>query len=177
MILEVIRMVRDQLASESSGINAQLANLPMDDGDPIPPPVVRVIDPSRADEAATTDAIRDIADWPVVIVDVNTPAEFAGEVGSIYRDGVVTVEIVYITASADTARYVTDTLYTLRAIVRSLRVLLLNENQQTLALRNDVHIWVAESITYGRVDEKLEMGVVTGMVVLIAKVRDSDPNF
>lgn len=170
-------MVRDALDSDEYGVNYQLRNLPISAKDPRPQDVVKIIDPTQDDEATTDEAIENISSWPVIIVDVNTPAEFAGEVGTIYRDGVVVLEIVYITNDTDTARYVTDTLYTLRAIVRSLRVLMSNAKKDTDATRNDVHLRLMQTLTYGRVEEKLELGVVTGMVVATAQVRDEQPNF
>ena len=139
--------------------------------------MVKVIDPSQDDEATTEDAVRDIAAWTVVIVDVNTPAQFDGEVGTIYRDGVVTVEIIYVTNDSDTARYARDTFYTMRAIVRSLRELMSNARAATDATMNSVHLRLARSLTFGRVEEKLEVGVVTGMMVGEFDVRDENPNF
>jgi len=176
MILECIRMVADALGHSERGVNAELGGIARDYEDAMPPSIVRILDSTRDDEAVA-DLTEDvfIPDWPVLVVSSDTPALFDGEVRTWNRDSdSVQVSIRYITDSADAAINSAHTLYTLRAILSSLREWLRNENA-AYQTRNGVNIMYCSGLTWGEVREVTAHGIITGLVVADFAVRDTTP--
>jgi hypothetical protein len=94
MILEVLRLVTDWLNDRNTGLVAQLALIPYDDGD-VPPAVGTIADETRDANVA----LQLLPSSPGVAVNIR-----------VGRD------------SADTQHAVRDTSYILRALIRSLRL-------------------------------------------------------
>lgn len=180
MHLEVIRLVRAALEHEDDGVNAQLAILPRDAEDAELPQVVRVIDPTRDDEALVEPAGfpgPSIASWPVLVVDIVQPATWQGQVRTVHRDTLDTlaVSVFYVTASADTAARVRETLYTLRAVARALERWLRLDNNDPRRVRNGIVVDAALAMTVDRVEVELENGFVTGVLSVDLALEDTLP--
>jgi len=167
MILETIRVLADALADPATGINAELEALPLDTGDSEPPKVAAVLDETRHEVDAALD-------WPVLTVTLEAPAEVAGGVGAVYRDGTVILGVRYVTADTDMERVGQDTLYTLRAMVRVVRGLMLNARLADRQ-RIGVTVQVCQGLTYGPLEEDSGEGVATGALVAEFRVRDGAP--
>jgi hypothetical protein len=172
MILESIRITADALADATIGVNAQLDSLSRDPGDPEPTHIVKVKDVTR-DEDAAKETMG--LDWPILVVTADLPAQAEGEVGTIYRDAAsVPVRILYVTGDADAAQAVREGLYVTRAIVKTIRELMRNENR-SMATRNGIVVMATNSVTWGQLIQELPEGMITAQVVADYQVRDTQP--
>lgn len=169
MILEVIRNTADALGHATEGVNAELSNIQLDSGDTKPPDIVEILDTSTSDVAARGSSG---PDWPVLVVSVDTPAVQEGLPSQQATDS-ATVEttIRYVTSDPDSAASVEDTLYTLRAIVRSIHNL---QGRASDRKRNGIQMIKPNEMTFGETREEVGDGVVTGAVIVDWFVRDTD---
>lgn len=167
MILEAIRSLTDFLKDPTYGINAELSALTLEDGDPAPPSIAAVLDPTR-------NLIEGALDWPILTVTQDGGAEADGEVSTVKRDATVSLVIRYVTADPDPERTVTDTLLTLRALSRALRTYLDNTHIADRT-RNGVCVLTCRRMAYGPVEEEAQGGVTTGAMLLDFLVRDEQP--
>lgn len=173
MIVETIRCVTDWLNNGSYGFNVQIATLPVDVGDETRRITVQFIaDGTRDDRALRQE---DPPKAPAIYVNIDGPLNAEGEVKTIYRDADnVAISIRYIIKNADNAEATTQTMYALRAIVRSIRELMRNGNVAART-RNNVLIESCSGITYGQIEETAGNAVATGAVVAMFNVRDQAP--
>lgn len=172
MILETERMVTDWLKNTSYGVAPKLLAIPVDAAD-VRPRAVQFIGCASEDERVLKQT--DPPKFPALYVSSDGPLAVDGEVGTIFRDGdALTIAIRYITKNYDSVEGVQDTLYTLRAVVRSLRDLLRNENAAA-RVRNSVLLIACTKMTYGRWEESYGSATVTGAVTATFKVRDTAP--
>jgi hypothetical protein len=173
MILEPVRCVTDWLNDATYGFNAKIAALDcdvVDQGKRLTSPFIK--DGTRDDRVLTQ---ADPPKTPALYVNVDGPLNAEGEVKTIYRDADnVTIAIRYLIKNADTAEAATQTMLALRAIVRSIRDLMRNENLAART-RNNILIISCSKITYGQIEETVGNTVATGAVVCVFVVRDKAP--
>jgi hypothetical protein len=168
VILETLRIVREALDDPEIGVNAVLPSIPVEDGDPTPLPIRTIWDQTQAAFLVTEE--RPLED-PWIVVYQDGPATMAGEVRTVTRDGdAVRIAIAYGTSRA-VADTVPEVLVVLRAIVRSLR-LLLAETNRPRRTRNNVFVMSCASMQVGPTDGPLD---VQGAVVCDFYVRDTSP--
>jgi hypothetical protein len=173
MILEPVRCVTDWLNDTAFGFNAKIAALPVDLGDERLLVTAPFIQDGSRDDRVLTQA--DPPKTPALYVNSDGPLNAEGEVKTIYRDADnVTVAIRYLIKNADTSEAATQTMYALRAIVRSIRDLMRNENVAART-RNSILIVSCSRITYGAIEETVGNTVATGAVVCVFVVRDKAP--
>lgn len=172
MIVETIRTWTDWLKDPTYGVNAQLANVPKDAGDPVPTNIAFIGDQTRDKVVAQW---KEPQDFPALYVTMDGPAVGAGEVGTIHRDyDSVVVAIRYLVRNPDAEEALRDTFYTLRAIVRSVKDLAHND-QAPQRTRNGIYIGTVKSIAYGQWREGVGNATATGVVTITQDVRDSSP--
>ncbi len=173
MILEPIRMVTDWLADEDNGVNTHLLTIDVDADDQAPTPVRLVADETRDDWVARKDTP---VTHPALVITMDAPFTMARKVATgQYREADdVVVAIRYIRSDHETAAAIRDTLYTLRAVVSSIEVLMGNDNLPART-RNQVCITDLTSISQLLVFEAVGNSAVTGAVLLSLEVRDLDP--
>lgn len=173
MILETLRATTDWLNNATKGFNALIVTLPVDAGDEgLRKTAAFINDQTRDDRVAITS---DPPNTPALYVVSDGPVGAEGEVKTIYRDADhVAVAIRYIINNADDAEANAQVLYALRAIMRSIRELMRNENIAART-RNSVVIESCQSATFGRVEESAGAAVAAGAVVVVFKVRDKSP--
>lgn len=173
MILEPIRIISDWLNSDVKGFNDVVKDIPCDlDDVNLRKPCAFIADSSRDDRVARMD---DPPSVPALYVTSDGPLNAEGEVKTIYRDSDTTsVAIRYVMKGCDTAAANAQVMYALRAVVRSLRELMRNENAPSRT-RNGIYIESCLNLTFGRVEEGAGSSVVAGAVVAVFKVRDKSP--
>jgi hypothetical protein len=165
MILEVLRLVTDWLNDQNTGLVAQLALIPYDDGD-VPPAVGTIADETRDPNVA----LQLLPSSPGVAVNIQQIPQLDGEVATVSRDGMAQVLIRVGRDSADTQHAVRDTSYILRALIRSLRLF----NASTRS-RNAIDVYSCERLAIRPVWTPIDDTIVTGAVVAHWQFRDNAP--
>lgn len=172
MILEATRIISEALSDSTIGVNAQLASLPKDAADSTPPRIIAVLDPTTNDDAAAGKAG---LDFPVLLVTVGPIRDMEGEVATVKRGAKLSVLVSYITHDYDKAQAVTNALYTLRAVQRTIRELMRNENISRRQ-RNNICLVACLGMEAESVKAAVGDGVfATGIMVLELQLRDLAP--
>lgn len=173
MIVEPLRTLADWLSREDHGVNANIAALPLDNGDERPPSVSRVLEPTRDPEAQPAHYP---LETPFLVVSAESPARWDGEVGQVHRDGQVDLTIRYVTRAGQPETQELQGLYTLRAVSRSIREWLRNEYVEARTL-NGVCVRSAQGMILGPIrEESQETGAVaSAALVLTLQIRDTMP--
>lgn len=182
MHLEMMRAITDWLAGTrldyqgaDQGVNAQMAGVPRDAGDPEPEPVQFFGDVTR-DNAVAVNAHP--VNAPAIFVTPSTPAEADGEAlpgpPGVRDARNVGIAIRYIRRDANTADAFRDTSYTLRAIIKSLKQLARSDNSAA-RLRNSIQMKAQIGLTWGLATEWEGNAAVTGAVISTWTVRDLAP--
>lgn len=173
MILETVVLHTDWLKSDVSGVNQLLPEIPRY-GSHREPPQIKVVGDVRdawVIKQETPPAL------PALMV---FPDELFRADGSVFtqnRDADdVRIAVRYVTGVRDLSVGVLDTMYTLRAVVQSLRQFNLNA---TLAAGdrelNNIVLRYMTNIYWGLIVEDLGDAVVSGAVVAAWTVRDEAP--
>ena len=187
--LEVERIVADWLCRD---INTRLATVPVDTGDPLPPPIAAFGDAQyhTVNDLAVFDSTRHF--WvterkqppavPALYVQVQGPIMMMGEP---YPDGhiratkaPIKLAIRYLTQNADAAAARRDGCYTMRAVARSLRELSKNEHGDVERVRNQISVVLGEDpMEFYPVVETVGNARVAGALVVHFLVRDGAPSY
>lgn len=176
MIVEVPELLAAALRHDTYGVNAQLESVPLREGHERPPDLVAVLEPTEDDTAARNPETPN--EWPVVVVSWQNVGDVDGTVTRQNRDaGTYTLALSYVTRRADCAAAVRDAGYTLRAMLRTLRVLETKdpnvEGERTLrgvVLRAFKPMTVPGPI----VVQKSGVGITAALLVT-CEVRDTEP--
>jgi len=174
MHLEVVRSVADWLASGSTGINVEIANVPRDGGDAAPTNVAAVLDETRSDIVALK-RIPDDQATPFVLVWVPDDGDFKAVNQAKQDADSFPVMVAYVDRDTNAAAAVRDGSYVLRAIRRSLNRF--HENG-ALASRTRNSIEVRNGnirMRQVRPTLDLEGAVITGGIGITYAVRDVLP--
>ncbi len=176
MILETTRILADWLGRQNlervGGFNDKLLSLPLDVGDKRPRTITEISDITRDEQVATR---RDPYSLPAIYVIPDGDFEMEGEVSTNNREASeVPVAIRYLTDDYESYQAWQATMYSLRAIVKSLKVLAEDTNQGDRT-RNNVCILSFNSIDQLLVTETVGNSRVTGAVVVSCYVRDASP--
>jgi hypothetical protein len=144
MILETIRLLAAALADGTTGINAQLATVPRDSGDPQPPNVT-VVEETTSPWAARGVNPQEIT-TPYAVVSQAGPLVMEGEAVATYRKGRLSVAVEILSPKSASAEATRALLYTARAVQRAVRVWLADASS-ALRTDNDVYVEIAEQWT------------------------------
>lgn len=181
--LEVTRMVADWLQYGVNGaggavngtgsVNALLAGVPRDAGDPLPANVT-VYDATRNGWVARMTAPNEGSgiSFPALAVFVHGGLTFDGEVLTTVRDATGDVAVVYITQRQDTAPARADALYTMRAVVRSFKQFHDPARYDVFRVRNSVALRSCETLRYGKFDDTKDGIVLSTAVIASYHIRD-----
>lgn len=177
MQTEVVRLIADALADPTTGVNAYLASVPRDAGDPVPP-VVTVLDETRNAKAARQqDAGKDEPyTGPELVVALTDPASVAPAYTNETEAASLTVVIRYKARNAASAEAVRDAYYTMRTVRRSLAALRLAALGGPLRVRNGVQLVELMDVQHFPSMADVDEQVVTACVVT-AQVRDHSPEW
>lgn len=188
--LELERILSDWLMTD---LNARIAAVPRDAGDPAPPPIAAYTDTTYA--ANQTIAVFNsvthpwVAEWksppadPAIYVMARGPFIFAGEPtpdGRVRKTVVpAKVGIFYVRDNADAAGARRDGSYTLRAIARSVRELDKEAPASDAArLRNGINVVLSEGPQeHYHTVSTVGSHRVSGALVLNYHVRDENPAY
>lgn len=172
MILETVRLCAAALADPTSGVNAQLATVPRDTGDPQPANV------SVVEETTTGWVTRDIVpqDLTVTYVAVAQSGDLvmAGENMALYRAATVNLSVRVIAPISTSANATRALHYTTRAVQRALRVWLADASSAART-DNQVFVEIAESWTQSPVFDAVEDRLSVVTLTLSLRVRDNAP--
>jgi hypothetical protein len=179
MILESVRMVADWLSAGVAGagsVNALLPAVPRDGGD-AQPAAVTVYDATRHGWVARLAAGYEGSGitFPAVAVFVGSDVTSEGEVLTIDRDATVDICAMVIARASDSAAGTASDLYTVRAIMRSLKQFNEPAQYDTARVRNGIALQSCQSM------RQLHPNVIKGGIVLAAgvvatyHVRDTAP--
>ena len=174
MILEAVRIVADWLADSTNGVNALLASVPRE-ADTAVPPAVTVFDSSRHGFVARGQIPESIERLPALLV---SPADQSmDQVSPAARpfpaDTTITLLVRYATQRQDTAQAERDASLTIRAIWRSIGMLMQsNATTEAARNRNSVQLWTVSSMQAATLYQDNQDTVVTGGVLVTCRVRD-----
>lgn len=164
-------MVADWLQDATFGVNALLAGVPRDGGDPVPPALASVIDETRDQVAAREQLPK--SGFPLLEV-FAAGVEIPGDIGGPLLEGDLSVGIRYATKQVNSATAVRDARYTMRAVRRSLMQLNRNENEAART-RNSILLIYCVSLRQVPHFEKREDAWFVGGLVATYKARDVAP--
>lgn len=178
MIVETLRMVEAALLDATSGVNAQLAVLPLDtpNGSAVPDPRPAPVTVRNAADHDTAVREAEETAFPLLLVDLLQPATAWGQVWSGVRDAKLELIVAYLVDAGDVAGKTRATDYTLRAAAKAIHAgLLAAGKRDTVGTRNGFVLSVAHEMDYGPTHEAHAGGVMTGAVKLHCTVRDTTP--
>jgi len=176
-VLEIVRMVTDQLRDPDQGVEAMLATLTPDlETDIIPAVVPFIGDATRDLEVADG---HDPPATPALYVTEDGPLAVEGEVRTNdHRDSLpgagVAIAIRLVEANSNTVEAVQARTYILRAVVKSLTLLLDNAGDAAV-YRNGIELVSCERMEFGRWAEKLNEARVGAALVALFVYRDHNP--
>lgn len=194
MRIETTRIIADWLLHATKGANHYIPLVPRDGGDPAPPLLAAWVDPDTRHTQVTQFAVFDDTRHPWVIkkgeVIPATPCLFVALVGPIdvtgepwpngdFRTTTTPAQVVigYITDNEDLFAAVRDGEYTLRAVARSMRELMKNENEAS-NLRNGVRIIAMQPpMRYIPMNEVVGGGRMSGGLLVTLEAEDGTPSF
>lgn len=175
MRLEAVRIVADWLGHPSLGVNARLAVMPLDGGDPRPAPVAAILDETR--HAAAAFRRFDGVPLPALLVLVTEDAALRD--GEILQpgdraDATLTVTVRYATRAWDAATAMSDGYYVSRAVIGALRRLH-DEDQVAARTRGAIRLVSCERLTPRALAEEVEDTWLLGAVEAQYYVVDLAP--
>lgn len=172
MKLETIQLLADWLGDAEYGVNTLLPAVPRVAADAAaPPPIAKVLDPSRSDDAAQDD---EGDDWPALVVVEYAPSALDPEVGTIFRDGFFWVAVALIMRDEDKAEAWRHASYYLRAVQRSIKQFLEPAHDD----RRELHgVYVIAATQMRLLPWTTPLGELphNGAVAVCFHVRDEDP--
>ncbi len=176
MMVEVIRLVADALADASTGVNAQIATLPLRSGESAPTLIASIVDETRTGWVARGEFPRDsLASGPVLAVYQAGDVSMDGERTATHRDVVLDIGVRLIAPAELSESGTTQLLDTLRAVQRALRVMLSDAQQIALRTENSVQIQVAEVWRQTPIVAVEDDAIVTASLLATLNVRDQAP--
>lgn len=160
MELEVVRTIAEAMADPVTGINAILAGVPRDAGDPAPP-LVTIYEETTDDWVADRQLPHELLEADVaggaalLAIGVASETDFqngdgTAEVRAADDTGEVTLVIYYGTATSAPALAVRDALYTMRAVRRWFNWFFQNDQGQARE-RNSVELLAMPRKRTGRI--------------------------
>jgi hypothetical protein len=165
MVKETIRMVADAITNETYGVNVFLSGSGA-------PPIASVGDETRDDEVAMGNPSKP---YPSLSVGLGEPLQLEGEVMTAYRDGIdLSIQIAYMGRDVKIAQGNTDMWDTMRALQKTLRQWLLNENAPDREL-DDIQVINATGMEVLPNASGPEDLVIPGGIILRLRVRDIAP--
>ena len=185
MRLEAQRILGDWLKDATYGINQYIPTVPRDGGDP-QPPLIATWDTTDLAIFNETEHLwvaerKDPPAYPAIFIMLEGPVEVEGEAtpdGQIRTTtSPLTIVARYITANSDTVMAMREAEYTLRALVRSIRELMKNENRAS-RVRNSIGLEASlNPLVYFPVVETIGQCRVSGAVGMNIEARDAAPTF
>ena len=173
MYLEAALIVSDWLKHPEYGVNAMIDDLDLDTGDEAPPAIVDIVNEAEDIEVAGK---KEPQNCPAIYVMVDDPIIIDTTIGSGVKQRItdLPVAIRYIIINTDLVTLRRETMYTLRAIKRSLWRLDKNANVNSRT-RNGICIIRAVNLIVMEIRESLGDATVVGAIVVTYEADDTDP--
>lgn len=172
MFNEVVRIPAAWWQHATLGVNAKLATVPRDGGDPLPTAV------SFADETIDGDVARGVLPEdprPVLTTEIyNWPRVMPFVSQGALRDFSVTILIRYGAHNAKSEEGKRDAHYVMRAVLMSLNELMKGENA-TARQRNNVQLYELTDVKPATLYARVEDRDIAGGVLLTFNGRDIQP--
>jgi hypothetical protein len=167
---ELVRIVADWLEDGTNGVNAQLALVPRDGGDPQPVNVL-VYDETRDNRPARGRVPEGAAELPAITVALQGLTHLTEQVTD---DGYLAAEIVvqYAAKNVDAWKAKRDGNYTLRAAAWSLRKLRRTDGNAAARLRNSVALIGIDPVRFDPWFERVDDTLVVGTLTVPVTARD-----
>lgn len=178
MSLELPPLLADWLADATFGVNAILATVPRDGGDPLPPNVTvydEVRDPRCARRIIPPEMVP--PGHPAIAVYQSAEAVYPlarpqrGRLGGAFIEGTATYLVLYIQRESDSVAAASAARYTLRAVLHSL-VLLHDAKSGAVLTRNGAQLVAPLQFKMSTLLEERGDVLVTGGVLADYKVRE-----
>lgn len=165
---ELTRIVADWLEDGTNGVNAQLALVPRDGGDPQPANVT-VVDETRDNRPARGRVPED--GLPSVVVAMQAMTHLTEQVTD---DGYLAADVVvqYAAKNVDAWKVKRDGNTVLRAVMWSLRKLRRTDANHASRLRNQVALITIDPVRFDPWFERVEDTLVVGTVTVPVTARD-----
>lgn len=174
MLVETVEITRQILDHASMGVNQKLAGVPRFSGHAEPPQLSAVVS-ALDDDDVGRDQLP--VNSPSLIVGSGPPftiegTSMTGDYADAEDGGVV---VQYATNDPDLAEATRDALYTMRAVLRSIREAMENANE-SVRTANDVVVVSAREFRAGRRLITRQEGAIVAQADVIYMVRDTAPN-
>jgi len=172
--LEAIRVLTNALTDGTTGVNARLAAVPLDAGDPIPPTLGLITDETRNSSAARGQLPELDAQFPCLLVGLHDAGNrLDAHQHQGVRDGTVHLLIRYAARQKDSKAGARDAYYTFRAVERCITAWL--NGVDTARTMNSVVVWFGEAADIAPLWDPIGDNVMTGGMLLAFRVRDLAP--
>jgi hypothetical protein len=176
MILETLRAWTDWQQNATYGVNALLAAVPRDAGDPVPGNVATFVDETRNGPAARR-RIPDVV--PALVTRLHLTGALDPSVGPnvAHRDAEVAVATWYADRNVATENGNRSCLYVLRALQRSLAKFVDPSiaAANTARTRNGITIYNVTALQHVTTFDTIEDTDILGALFVTFKVRDTAP--
>ena len=181
-MIEAARLIRARLVDATNGVNAKLAALALDGGDPTP---AAFLDANIVEAATDVRAALDRPDeadsdpaglFPALLIAVPSVEWLDGEWAQLGERATcrVTVEVRLCLALVDPVAAARETSYRLKALEQCLRAFA-HETDMTLRRRNGVELSVLERLQRATLTNPTDDGTVTGGVQSVWYASDANP--
>ena len=173
MKIETLRVIAEWLDDATYGVNALLPNVPLDGSDTVPPDVF-VLNAADDPHAALDQIPTDVDELPALIVTLYTsPVDQVVPASQPWPpDAQVDVVIRYAGRNVQSEIGVRDESYTMRAVWRSVALLMTTSAGLTARSRNSVQVVGVSAMRELTLDRPHADAVMTGAVLVTCRVRD-----
>ena len=175
MYLEAVEIVADWLKDGEHGVNNLLLSLPLDAGEADRPPQIALIQDEARDDAVILR--KEPIDFPAIYVLLEDPILVNAVDPTVIQQRIeeLPISIRYITRNVEPVSRRRHTMYTLRAILKSMNRLNLQENEDARG-RNQICLdAIVQTNALGNLTEKIGNMSVTGAVIINWSAVDIQP--
>lgn len=173
-MIEPIRILADWLQHPTHGVNALLAAMPGDPGDPLPTLIATVLDETRDGPTALDLPPEDLERLPALLVRAVRPTDLAPSQVNLISLGEASLLVQYAIQEInpdEAMRQMYQTLY--RAVPKSIARLLQTAEGDVARHRNQVQLIGLEALTHLDRFSKLESSYLIGGFVARFSVVDA----
>lgn len=172
MTNEALRLTADRMQHATDGLNALLALVPRDAGDPLPPPIVKFADESRDEVVARLQLPKES---PACVITIDGGAVINDNVVQEIGDVDATVVVAISVDENESAEGSRNAGYYLRALAWVVRRWIKQDVNSTARKRNNVALLSIGRCELSPAFKQLEDRVIIGAMRIPMTLRDLAP--
>jgi len=174
MLLEVCRLWKAWLTDGTNGVNARLAGVEKDAGDPVPTALATIAEPTTHQGVGRLELPREFA-YPGLLILPPTEAQLEDGIATeIFRAADFPVAFVWITQEPNTAVGYREGSYTMRAVLRAINALMENANVASRT-RNGIVIEAMHGVSVPRPIAPVAQSTVSMAIFAGFQVTETNP--